>query len=48
MRVTLAASLCVGLCALIVCTYALVFVSNAIGEIERLRLETENLAQNGA
>ena len=47
MRVTLTASICVGLCALIVCIYALVFVSNAIGEIERLRLEALELVEYG-
>ena len=47
MRRMLVSSLCAGAAALVICLFCLVSVANAVGEVERLRLETVRLTQAG-
>ena len=48
MRMTMAASIGAGTLALLLCLFALFSVTSAIGEVERLRVETIERVQDGA
>ena len=47
MRATLGMTIGVGLCAVLICAFALIGIGDIVGEVERMRLETVEYVEAG-